>query len=164
MPEPGSHVSRLSGSVSGMTPPPLRPPSDTQSPIGGGPHGSGGGVATLPPAEAFRTLAEAGVLGPLWFVAEAPGRPFGEPFRMESERDEWAADQLRRRVATAIRLSVHGMDDVPQLHMGGEVRSTIPGLYEFRCTGLDCTGRWNGPYDTPQAAIASWRQHKPARP
>lgn len=98
----------------------------------------------------------------VWFLAVCHrcGEDLAQPFRDEHDRDEWAARHLAD-VGHTVQLTVEGLDAMPGLHMSGVLRLDDDGRFKWLCPAADCE-RWNGPYDTPQLAIASWRGHSPA--
>jgi hypothetical protein len=90
------------------------------------------------------------------------GEDLGVPFiDDEGARDTWAAVHVAHTGHT-VQLTIDGFEELAALHMTGVITRTADGnAFTFTCPADEC-GRENGPYATPQLAIASWRGHMPA--
>lgn len=104
----------------------------------------------------------------LWYLARCHrcaldnGVDNGVPFRDETERDVWAAGHVTA-TGHVVHLSIDGLAELPDLHLVGVI-SRDPNLqFRFVCPAVIC-GTSNGPYDTAESAIASWRQHTAPQP
>lgn len=112
-----------------------------------------GATAPVPEAELGVTPTN------MWFIALCHRcyPDFGQPFRTEDERDDWAAAH-----SATTGHSVHVRVDVDRREMGGHtsaVLRTERGLSSFVCTDRSC-GRANGPFDSARLALASFRAHR----
>lgn len=158
----------------GMTPNPAPDPQPATPPRSGGdrpragfgvaPDGTAGTIAARLDREQFR----AALAGVVYFIArcarcgDGDGDPMVQPFRDETERDEWAAQHVTG-TGHVVTLTIDGLEGLPQLHMVGVLTRDEHGQYRFVCPADDC-GTSNGPYDRALTAIASWRTHKPFTP
>lgn len=86
--------------------------------------------------------------------------PLTEPFRDETERDQWAAQHCTN-TGHVVSVTVDGLDGIPDLHMTGIITRDENQQFRFVCPAEVC-GTSCGPFDTASLAIASWRTHKPS--
>lgn len=122
--------------------------------------GSGLGIASPD----IRRLAASGPDPIVWFLAECPacGEDLGQPFRLEGDRDHWAAEHCANTTHT-VHLTVDAPDALPYVdmqakHLKGIVRIDDQRFYRWLCMAEGCA-RWHGPYDTARIAVAAWRRH-----
>lgn len=113
--------------------------------------------------------APAGGLGPIagatearspgiWFLASCDrcGNDFGQPFRVQVDRDRWAVNHLLG-TGHVVRIGVDGVPD--SSHLAAYLRRTDDGDgFKWLCPG-DAHPVWVGTYETPQLALADWRGH-----
>ena len=162
-------MTQVPPTMTGMTssPPPGAPAiSDPRMPGVSRPD-TGGGLDVksaiwhaVTAAEAFR-LFVAAYPEAAWFLAicHRCGNDFGQPFRSEDQRDDWAAQHVTE-TGHVVHLSVDGFDELPHLHLSGVISRDQVGCYRYVCPAEDCS-KSNGPYVSAQLAIASWRNHPP---
>lgn len=157
----GCESAESSGMVSRMTPTPPPSPAGQFAPTARTGEPLGGGVGPLTAervAEIFGVSFAAALFpAPRWFLAacfRCGGDDFAEPFRDDAARDDWAAKHVES-TGHAVKLSTHGADFATMLS-----RTDHPDGFKTLCTGIGrfCR-RWTGPFDTPQIALASSRDH-----
>lgn len=156
-------MTQVPSTLSGMTASP--PPGN--APVIEDPHmpgvacpGTDDGLA-VSPADAFRRFAASDNVA--WYLAicRRCGEDLGQPFRSEDERDDWATQHLTA-TGHVVHLSVDGFQDLPGLHLSAVISRDQSGGYRFVCPAEECSTS-NGPYDSAQLAIVSWRAHPPKR-
>jgi hypothetical protein len=142
----GGQSAKSSGMVSVMSPTPPSPitgPPATAAPVAGP---SGGGVGPI-----------------VWFLAvchRCGGHEFAEPYRDDVERDDWAARHVET-TGHVVLLSTDVPADYPAPPAIGLQRTEDRDGFRFLCAGAGAfCKRWNGPYDTPQLALAAARAHR----
>jgi hypothetical protein len=104
-----------------------------------------------------------------WFLATCHrcGPDLGQPFRDLVERDEWAIKHAES-TGHVVYLGVEGDDSAA--HAASSLRYFAYGaIWRWACLAPSCAARasgpirWNGPYDSGQLALASWRAHGESR-
>lgn len=101
--------------------------------------------------------------GLLWYLAlcircaEGTVADRGQPFRDETERDTWAAKHLAG-TGHAVRLLVDSLGELPELHLSSVISRAAVGDFRYLCLAPSCSVS-NGPFPSPELAIASWRSH-----
>jgi hypothetical protein len=155
----------------GMTPNSAPSSVDSAPRRSGAPTGAGSGVTSTAEATIAdmidRDLFRSELAGVVWFLArcarcgDAAGVDNAEPFRDESERDDWAAAHIRD-TGHVVRLSVDKLEELPDFHLSGVLSADEHGGFRYVCPADACSTSC-GPFPTPQVAIGSWRTHKPGR-
>jgi hypothetical protein len=100
---------------------------------------------------------EAGSPG-IWFMASCDrcNSDLAQPFRVQSERDQWAVAHLVD-TGHVVRIGVDGIPD--SAHLTAYLRRTADGNgFKWLCPG-DAHPAWIGNYETVQLALADWRSH-----
>lgn len=135
----GTQSAKSSGMVSDMT----RTPSSLTAGV------------TMSPVPTDSSPGD-GAGSPSWFLAECHrcGENLAEPFLDEDARDDWAAAHVRD-TGHIVFICTDGA-------AFSRVIRPEPGQgFKFFCTNVGATcASWNGPFGSPQVAIASARAHR----
>ena len=94
----------------------------------------------------------------VWYLATCHrcGPDLAQPFTDLVERDEWAVKHAESS-GHVVHLSIDG--EATDGHHAMLLRYFAYGAFwRWMCPAPACS-RWNGPYDSGQLALASWRSH-----
>jgi hypothetical protein len=119
------------------------------------------GSPVIPAPDAGPPEGAVGAL--IWYLATCHqcGADLAQPFHSDVERDDWAAKHVEA-TGHVVLLSVDAfVEAAPPTRVIRPSELSVDGSgFKFLCVGPGrFCARWNGPYATPQLALAASRAH-----